>query len=127
MNRLQTILIAGLLIFSQSVTGLGVDYTSRSNTMNACELFAKDVYQAADNFMSGVALADLLELMEAAPVAPSQKHRAFQAIKFVWNNELDNPVLASTLAMGLCLKPKQIMAPLDDPWVTSPRTSREYF
>jgi hypothetical protein len=55
------------------------------------------------------------------------KHRAFQAIQLVWKNQLDNPALAYSLAMGLCLKPKQEMAPIDDSWVTSPRTSREFF
>ncbi len=127
MNILKTSLIAWLLISAQAATGLGSDYTNRKNTQYACELFARDVYQASDNFNSGVVLRDLLDLMEGAPVPHSQKHRAFQAIKFVWNNELDNPVLASTLAMGLCLKPKQVMAPLDEPYLTSPRTSKEYF
>lgn len=127
MNKLQTNLIAGLVILAQPVMVLGMDYTNRNNALHVCEAFSRDVYQAADNFNSGVALADLLDLMEGAPVAKSQKHRAFQAIKFVWKNELDNPVLASTLAMGLCLKPKQVMAPLDEPYVTSPRTSKGYF
>ena len=55
------------------------------------------------------------------------KHRAFKAIQLVWKNQLDNPALAYSLAMGLCLKPKEEMAPIDDLWVTSPRTSREFF
>jgi len=36
-------------------------------------------------------------------------------------------VMAYTLALGICLEPKKNMAPLDEPWITSPRTSKEYF
>ena len=107
--------------------GQDTDYTSRNFTTNSCKLFANDAYQAADNLGRGVRLSQLLELVDGSPVSDSEKYRAFQAIQFVWKNQLDNPVLASTLAMGLCLKPKQEMAPIDEPWLTSPRTNREHF
>lgn len=99
-----------------------VDYTSRNYLSAACEMFARDAWQAADNFGRGVRLEDVLNLIESAPVSDNQKDRAFQAIQFVWNHQLDNPLLAYTVAMGLCLKPKNQMAPIDEPWVTSPRT-----
>ena len=38
---------------------------------------------------------------------------------------MDNPVLASTVAMGLCVNPRQSMAPLDDLWSVSPRTIKD--
>jgi len=120
-------LFAWYLLIAQPVLGQGEDYTSRNYTRNSCELFARDAWQAADNLSHGVVLQDILELIEVAPVAESMKIRAFQAIQFVWKNQLDNPLLAYTLAMGLCLNPKQEMAPMDEPWLTSPRTSREYF
>ena len=124
-------LIANLIVWSvliaQPVMGQGIDYTTRNKLTHACDLFAKDAYQAADTFNRGVVLQDFLELIEGAPVAESMKHRAFQAIQFVLKNQLDNPTLAYSLAMGLCLKPKDKMAPIDEPWMTSPRTSREFF
>ena len=120
-------IIVGLLIISQPVFAGNADYTNRHNTVNACELFAKNAYQAANNFSEGVVLNDILGLIDASPVADGKKHRAFQAIQFVWKNQLDNPVMAYTLAMGICLEPKKAMAPLDEPWITSPRTSKEYF
>ena len=124
-------LIANLIVWSVliplPVMGQGIDYTTRNYTTQSCELFAKDAYQAADTFKRGIVLQDVLELIEGVPVAESMKHRVFQAIQFVWKNQLDNPVLAQNLAMGLCLKPKQVMAPMDEPWVTSLRTSREFF
>ncbi len=119
--------IVWLVIISQPVFAENADYTNRHNTTNACELFAKDAYQAADNFNHGVVPKDILDLIDGSPVSDSKKHRAFQAIQFVWKNQLANPVMAYTLAMGICLEPKKEMAPLDDPWVTSPRTSKEYF
>lgn len=115
------------LMLVQSASGQSADYTNRNYTTNACELFAKDAYQAADNFSNGVLLQDILELIDGSPVDENKKHRAFQAIQFVWKNQLDNPSMAYTLAMGLCLKPKQEMAPLDEPWTISPRTSKEFF
>ena len=115
------------LILFQPVFAGKADYTNRHFKANACELFAKDAYQAADNFDRGVALKDILDLIDGSPVSDSKKHRVFQAIQFVWKNQLDNPVMAYTLAMGICLEPKKEMAPLDEPWVTSPRTSKEYF
>lgn len=124
-------LIASLIIWSliivQPASGQGIDYTSRNYTTTSCELFANDAYQASNNLEHGVSLPDILELIDGAPASESEKHRAFQAIQFVWKNQLDNPVLAYTLAMGLCLKPKQEMAPIDEPWLTSPRTNREHF
>jgi len=111
----------------QSAYAGNADYTNRHNTVIACELFAKAAYQAADNFNDGVVLNDILNLIDGSPVSDSKKHRAFQAIQFVWKNQLANPVMAYTLAMGTCLEPKKEMAPLDEPWITSPRTSKEYF
>lgn len=115
------------LIIAQPVFAGNADYTNRKNTTNACELFAKDAYQAADNLGSGVALRDILDLIDGSPVSESRKHRAFQAIQFVWKNQMKNPVMAYTLAMGLCLEPKKEMAPIDEPWITSLRTNKEYF
>ena len=119
--------IVGLLIISQPVFAGNVDYTNRRNTVIACELFAKDAYQAADNFGHGIVLEDILDLIDGSPVSDGKKNRAFQAIQFVWKNQLGNPVMAYTLAMGICLEPKKEMAPVDEPWITSPRTSKEYF
>lgn len=114
-------------MLAQPILVLGNDYTTRTYTAHSCELFAEDAYQAADTFRRGVVLGDILDLIENAPVAENMKHRAFKAIQLVWKNQLDNPALAYSLAMGLCLKPKEEMAPIDDLWVTSPRTSREFF
>ena len=125
MNRLKTSLIAWLILFAPA--SMAVDYTNRNNMTHVCELFADNAYQAASKFHKSVLLQDVLALMDSAPITDSQKQRVHQAIEFVWKNQLDNPVLASTLAMGQCLKPKQVMAPLDDPWITSPRTNQEFF
>ncbi len=119
--------IAWFFIISQPVIAGNVDYTNRHNTVNACQLFAKDAYQAADNFGDGVVLNDILGLIDASPVSDGKKHRAFQAIQFVWKNQLANPVMAYSLAMGICLVPKKEMAPVDEPWITSPRTSKDHF
>ncbi|MFT5426024.1 MAG: hypothetical protein ACI9ZT_000965 [Gammaproteobacteria bacterium] len=125
------IFIANVIVWSffisQSVFAGNADYTNRHNTTNACELFANDAYQAADNFDDGVVLKDILDLIDGSPVSKGKKHRVFQAIQFVWKNQIGNPVMAYTLAMGICLEPKKEMAPADDPWITSPRTNREYF
>ncbi len=125
-NRIAN-LIVWMLFIAQPIMAQGIDYTNRSYTVDSCELFAKDAYQAADTYSRGAVLQDVLKLIENAHVADSMKQRAFQAIQFVWKNQLDNSVLAYSLAMGLCLKPKQIMAPMDEPWITSPRTSKEFF
>ncbi len=125
-NRIAN-LIVWTIFLVQPVMGQGTDYTNRNYTVDSCELFAEDAYQAANTYRHGAVLQDMLELIENAQVADSMKHRAFQAIQFVWKNRLDNAVLAYSLAMGLCLKPKQIMAPMDEPWITSPRTSKEFF
>ena len=127
MKFLITNVIVWSLIVSQLVYAGNADYTNRHNTVIACELFAKDAYQAADNFAHSVVLEDILDLIDGSPVSEGKKHRAFQAIQFVWKNQLDNPVMAYTLAMGICLEPKKVMAPLDEPWITSPRTSKEHF
>jgi hypothetical protein len=122
MKLIFIIFIAGWLIPVQPALAQETDYTNRAYTTHACELFAGDAYHAADNYSRGVVLADLLDLMNTSPVSSTRKNRAFQAIQFVWKNQLDNPVLAYTLAMGLCLKPRDKMAPIDEPWVVSPRT-----
>ena len=119
--------ILWFIVLSKSIEVWANDYTTRTYPAHSCELFAEDAYQAADTYRRGVILKDILDLIENAPVADSMKHRVFQAIQLVWKNQLDNPALAYSLAMGLCLKPKQEMAPIDDLWVTSPRTSREFF
>ena len=115
------------VMLAQPILVLGNDYTTSPYTAHSWEFVAEDAYQAADPFRRGVVLGDILDLIENAPVAESMKHRAFKAIQLVWKNQLDNPALAYSLAMGLCLKPKEEMAPIDDLWVTSPRTSREFF
>ena len=115
------------MIFAALASAEPVNYTNRNNTDIACELFAKDVYQAAHQFKRGMSLRDLLVIIENAPVSDSHKNRIFEAIQLVWKNQMDNPILASTIAMGLCLKPRQAMAPLDDAWAVSPRTISEYF
>lgn len=120
-------LIIGLLFIVQPVKGQGNDYTTRSYTVNSCKLFAKDASHAADTYNRGAVLQDILELIDSAHIADNKKQRAFQAVQFVWKNQLDNSVLAYSLAMGLCLKPKNVMAPMDDLWITSPRTSEAFF
>lgn len=120
-------IIAWSLLIVQPTWGQDIDYTGRSYIMNACELFATDAYQAADNFNNGVVLQDILKLIEGSPVSDDKKHRAFQAIQLVWKNQLENPLMAYTLAMGLCLKPKDKMAPMDEPWLISPRTIKGYY
>lgn len=124
---LTVVLLGGSAIPVQPVHGQGADYTNRSYVESSCELFARNAYQAADKYNRGVVLQELLDLIESAPVSDNEKHRAFQAIQLVWKNQLDNPTLAYTLAMGLCLKPKQEMAPMDEPWLISPRTSRDFY
>ena len=56
--------------------------------------------------------------------------------KYVFNIDLIidryfelNPKILLALEKQIeeCLKPKEEMAPIDDLWVTSPRTSREFF
>ncbi len=128
MKTLIAKLIVGLLLFNaQAVMGQGTDYTSRNYLIHSCKLFANDASKAAVTYRRGAVLQDILTLIDDAHIADSMKRRAFQAIQFVWKNQLDNSVLAHSLAMGLCLKPKQVMAPMDEPWITSPRTSKEFF
>ncbi len=114
-----------LLIVSASPSAASGSYTNRTYTESACQLFAQNASQAADTYRHGVPLPGLLEQIDRAPVTDSEKHRAFQAIQFVWKNRVDNPLLAYSLAMGLCLRPKQAMSPMAEPWLTSPRTSQE--
>ena len=120
-------IVIGLLITSQSLRAQGADYTTRNFLIHSCKAFAHDAYQAADSYSHGEELNKILEVIDGARVAESMKNRAFQAVQFVWKNQIDNPVLAYSLAMGLCLTPKKEMAPMDEPWVTSPRTSKEFF
>ena len=127
MKRVLALLILSSAIIAPPVMGKGVDYTNRNYTVASCALFASDVHVAASSYARGDRLTEILKLVEHAPLADSNKQRLFQAVQFVWKNRLDNPVLAQSIAMGLCLKPKQQMAPMDEPWVTSPRTSKEYF
>ncbi len=127
MKTLKAVLLSVLVVISDSAASANVDYTSRSYINTSCELFAKDASMAALNYLHGVTLEEVLDLVDQAPVSPAEKDRLFQAVQLVWNNRIDNSVLAYTVAMGLCLKPRQQMAPIDDPWVTSPRTiSGEY-
>lgn len=125
LNRIANLIV--WLFIAQPAIGQSIDYTNRNYTAGSCELFAKDAYKAANTYSRGAVLQDVLKLIEGAHVADTMKHRAFQAIQFVWKNKLDNAVLAYSLAKGLCMKPKQNMAPMDDPYITSPRTSKEFF
>ena len=127
MKRITDVLIIWSLIIAQSAHAVEADYTSRNYVLPACELFARDASQAADNFSDGVPLPKLLELIDSVPFSDEDKDRAFQAIQLVWKSQLENPLLAYTVAMGLCLKPKHVMAPMDEPWITSPRTISDQF
>lgn len=125
--KTQALLILLGVILSFNSLAVGTDYTTRNYTINSCKLFAADAYHAADSFARGDQLTEVLKLIDQMSVADSRKRRLFQSIQFVWKHRLDNPVLAQSIAMGLCLKPKHQMAPMDEPWVTSPRTSKEFF
>ncbi len=127
MNRVTAVLMIVLLSTPLQLAAMEVDYTDRSYTVNACELFGSDAFIAASSFARGDDLADILKYLEHASMPDSTRMRAFQAVQFVWKNQLDNPVLAKSVAIGLCLKPKQQMAPMDEPWFTSPRTSKEFY
>lgn len=120
-------LIVWIVLIVPPALGQGIDYTTRNYTLQSCELFASDAYRAANIYKQEIILDDILNTMDALSIAESQKHRAFQAIQFVWKNQLDNPTLAYSLALGLCLKPKNKMAPIDEPWAISPRTSKEFY
>ncbi len=126
--RYTIVLIISLSVFNTSpAMAIGVDYTSRNYTIPSCKLFATEAYHAAYGFQRGVDLTRMLDLVDQANMTDTMKHRSFQAVQFVWKNQIDNPVLAKSIAMGLCLKPKRNMAPMDEPWVTSPRTSKEFY
>lgn len=125
-NRIANSLI-WLIFIASPAQGQGIDYTMRNYTTQSCELFANDAYYAANSFKRGVVLQEVLETINAVSVADSMRHRAFQAVQLVWKNQLDNPTLAYSLAMGLCLKPKKEMAPIDEPLASSLRTSKEFF
>jgi len=101
-----------------------VNYSDQKYDPNACELFAHDAEKASINFQRGVTLQTILKTIEHAPLTDSQKERVFQAVQFVYGNEIDNPVLAYQLAMGLCLQPRYYMSPQDDPWHTNPRMNK---
>ena len=118
-------LMLSLVLFAAVASAQSVEYTNRKNTDFACELFARDAYHAAQQLQNGNDLTMVLNAIEYAPVSPGAKHRAFEAIQLVWKNQLHNPVLASTIAMGLCVSPRQTMAPLDDVWAVSPRTIKD--
>lgn len=122
---MKILIFISTILLCQSV--LGADYMNRKNTINACSLFAKDAYQASVQYVGGVALPELLSLIDQAPVSDSAKQRAFQAIQFVWKNQVSEPVMAYSLAMGMCLAPKDFVAPVDEPWITSPRQNQHYF
>ncbi|MCG8325127.1 MAG: hypothetical protein MI673_06380 [Thiotrichales bacterium] len=126
MKSLLASLIIGSLMIAQAAHARGSDYMSRNFTVYSCELFAQNAYRAADHFGRGARLPDVLTYIDTAPVSENEKHRAFQAIQFVWKNQVDNPLMAYSLAMGLCLKPKREMPPMAEPWLTSPMTSREH-
>ena len=113
-------------MITRPALGMGGDYMGRNYTEHSCELFAQNAYQAANNHSRGVLLPDVLKFIDNAHVSDNEKHRAFKAIQLVWKHQLDNPLMAYTLAMGLCLKPKQEMSPMAEPWLTSPRTSRDF-
>ncbi|MEM7027473.1 MAG: hypothetical protein AAF410_04525 [Pseudomonadota bacterium] len=125
--KTQALLILLGVILNTNSLAVEADYTTRNFSIFSCKLFANDTYHAADGFARGDKLSEVLKLIEQMPVADRQKHRMFQAIQFVWKHRLDNPVLAQSIAMGLCLKPKHRMAPMDEPWVTSPRTSKDFY
>mgnify|MGYP003662756772 FL=1 len=120
-------LLVWLIFIASPAQGQGIDYTMRNYTTQSCELFANDAYYAAGSFKRGVVLQEILETINDVSAADSMKHRAFQAVQLVWRNQLDNPTLAYSLAMGLCLKPKKEMAPIDEPSARALRTSKEFF
>jgi len=126
MNRLIATIIA-LLTFASPLHGADVNYTNRSYTIVACELFAHDAYQAASGYKIGITLHKMLKSVDTMAGVESKKQRAFEAVQFVWKNQLDNPTLAYSLALGQCLPPKKAMVPLDQPYMTSPRTWRPFF
>lgn len=127
MNRVTAVLMIVLVFTPLQLAAMDVDYTDRSYTINACKLFGSDAYIASSSYARGDNLVDILKLIEHEPMPDSSRQRAFQAVQFVWKNQLDNPVLAKSVAIGLCLKPKKQMAPMDEPWFTSPRTSKEFY
>lgn len=127
MKHLTAIILTVSVFGALPSAAIEADYTGRNYLPPACALFARDAAQAAENFRAGVTLPRLLALIEQVPLSGEERERTFQAIQLVWKHRLDNPVLAYSVAMGLCLKPKEVMAPMDEPWITSPRTSREFF
>ena len=116
------IFIASLFTDAHSAEGGVVNYTVRRLPPHACDLFAKDAYQAAEHRAAGADMELLIGSLQSASVADSMKERAFQAVQYVWAHEIDNPHLAYTLAMGACLKPRKEMSPMLEPWLTNPRT-----
>lgn len=127
MNRNIVNLTVCLMLFAPSLCAGNSNFMSRAYPAYFCEFFAWNAFQAAEILKQGVRLPEVLHYIENATVTEEEKDRAFQAVQFVWKNQFDNPQLAYTLAMGLCLQPKKEMSPMAEPWLTSPRTSREHF
>ena len=81
-------LILSLVLFAALASAQPVNYTDRKNTDIVCELFARDVYQAAVQLQNGNDLAVLLRAIENAPVTVNEKNRAFEAVQLVWKNSI---------------------------------------
>lgn len=123
--------VASSFLFTGTVRAAGISYTDQKLTNNACELFAKDAYQAAENYARGVELEQLLNLIESTPdsmVPASQKERIFQAIQLVYGRQIDNPIAASQIAMGVCLPARSELAPLENIYIgINPKLQKYYF
>ena len=123
MNRL---MVGALLCVVHLHVNAIHSYTDQKNVDAACELFAHDAYQASEKYNEGIMKEELIDMLEVAPILDTIKNRAIEAIEYVWEYKLDNPVMAYSLAMGACLKPRSRMAPMDEPWDQSPRTTEEH-
>ena len=118
-------IIISVLLASRFV--FAADYTNGKNVPNACHLFATDAEHAATIYNGDINLKEILIIIGAAPFSDSMKDRVQQAFVYVWENQIDNPVMAYSLAMGVCLSPKKSIAPLDDISMTPYRISRHPF
>ena len=96
-----------ILIFLLSITNViaAVDYTARQYHVNTCNLFAAKARAVSHLLSNNISLNNLLTHIEHLRITDSTKERLFQAIQFVWANQIDNPHLAYTLAMGTCIQP----------------------